>query len=102
VLADLVVLAVDAAEVAIPKEDVARAASSGKGRLFAEMWRVSGDDRIGARPAGGEEGLQTVVAANAGAVGASRQKRVETLDALRELTVREQIKVSRFAHSHPA
>ena len=44
-LRDLVVLAVDATQVTVAEEDVARAARAGQRRFFAEMRSVRRDDR---------------------------------------------------------
>src|SRR5262249_32803481 len=63
VLADLIVLAVDAAQVALSEKDVASAPRAGESRLLAEVGRIGGDDRIFTRGAGGEDARQPVVAA---------------------------------------
>ena len=63
VLADEVVLAVDAPEIAVPEEDVPDAVRSHKGGFFTEMGRVRGNDRKLPRVTARDLPLQPVVAA---------------------------------------
>ncbi len=39
-LRNLIVLAIDTAQIAIPEENISRAARARERRLFAKMWRV--------------------------------------------------------------
>src|SRR5262249_40864256 len=102
VLADLIVLAINAAQIAVSEKDISRAAGSRERRLLAKMSRVGRDDGIGPRRAGREDVLQPVVSAIARAYGARSQKRVQALNALRELPARQQGHVSRFLHGGSA
>jgi hypothetical protein len=81
-LRDLVVLAVDAAKIAVPEEDVSRAACSGKTRLFTEVRSIGRDDRETSGIARGDLVLQTVVPAVFRTDVARAQHRLESLHAL--------------------
>src|SRR5687767_15220384 len=74
-LADVVVLAEDAAQVAVPEEDGAGAPPTAEAVFFAEMGEVGGDDGVPAGLAGGPLVLQPVDPAVAGAGPALGQTR---------------------------
>jgi hypothetical protein len=78
-LADLVILAVDAPEIAVPEEDVADTPGADKQGFLPEVGRRSGDDRQGTRVASGNLAAETVVAAVMRAEDARLQHRGERL-----------------------
>ena len=59
-LADVVILAEDAAQVAAGQKDRAAAAAAGQGALLAEVRAVAGDHRRGADPAGAALAFEAV------------------------------------------
>src|ERR1044071_3015568 len=59
-LTDLIVLAIDAAQVAKPEKDITRAALSNKRGLFAKVRRVGRNYRQQPRITGGDFIIQTI------------------------------------------
>ncbi len=80
VLADLVVLAVRAAEVAVAEEDVADSAGADEERFLAEVRRVGRDDGQPPRIASGDLVVEAVGTAVVGADGAGGEEAVQLLD----------------------
>jgi hypothetical protein len=72
-LADLIILAVDAPEVAKPKKNIARTISSHERRLFAEMRGVGRNYREQSRITGGDFVIETIHVAIARAYSATRK-----------------------------
>ena len=62
-LRNLVILAIDAAQIAVAEKDITRAVGSRKRRLFAEMRRVARNNRQPTGIASGDFILQTIIAA---------------------------------------
>ena len=87
-LRDLVVLTIDAAQVAVAEENISRAVRAGERRLFAEMGGVGRNDRQATRIAGGDFIPQTIIQAVTRADGAAFQQRLERGYSLSQLPVR--------------
>ena len=98
VLADLEVLAVDAAQIAVAEEDVSGALRPGQAGLLAEVGRVGRDDWIGAGGAGSEHTRQAVVPAVPRTDRAGREQRVELLDSLFELSGLQESHIAGLVH----
>src|SRR5262249_50738923 len=99
ILADLEVLTVDAAEVAVAEEDVARSLRAREKGLLSEVGRVGRNDGVLSGRAGREDSGEAIVAAVARADRAGLQERVELLDALFELARLEQRQIPGLVHS---
>ena len=80
-LRDLIILAIDAAEIAVAEKDVARAFCARQTRLLAKMCSVRRHDRQPTGVAGGDLVRETVIAAIFRAYGAGREHCFESLDA---------------------
>src|SRR5580765_2451320 len=84
-LRDLVILAIDAAEIAVAEKDIPRAAGPAETWLFAKVSSIRRDDRQPARVASGDLVIKSVVAAVLRANIACAQHRLEAGNTLAEL-----------------
>ena len=84
-LRNLIVLAIDAAQIAIAEKNIARAARAGERRLFAEVRRVRRNDWQPPRIAGGDFVFQTIVQTVARTNRAAFQQGLQRLDATIQL-----------------
>ena len=80
-LRDLIVLAVDAAQIAVAEENVAGAVRADERGLFAEVRGVGRNDRQPSRIAGGDFVVEAVVETVARADGAALEQRLQSFDA---------------------
>ena len=62
-LRDLIILAINAAQIAVAEKDISRAVCAGQTRLFAEMRRVTRHNRQASRITRRDFVLQAIVAA---------------------------------------
>ena len=99
-LRNLIVLAVDTAQVAVTKKDIARAARAGERRLFAEMGRVGRNNRQASRIARRDFIIQTIVQTVAGTHRAAFQQSFQRFDAMAQLARLQQAKISGIAVFH--
>ncbi len=83
-LRDLMILAVDAAEIAVAEEDVAGAAGAGEARFFAKMCGVARYNRQTAGVARGYLAGDAVIAAIFRAHGAGTEKLLERFNSRAE------------------
>jgi hypothetical protein len=98
-LGNLVVLAVDASEVAVTEEDIAGPMRAYQRRLFAEVRRIGRNYRQPARIAACNLILHTVVTAIERANGAALKELFERANAALKFARIEQLKVFRlFSH----
>ena len=89
-LRDLVILAIDAAEIAVAEEDVAGSLRAAQDGLFAEMRGIAGDDRQAAGVTGGDLVVEAIVAAELWADGAGAEQFFESFYAGLELILRQE------------
>ena len=82
-LRNLIVLAIDTTQVAVPKKDVSRAARSHQRRLFSEVRGVRRNDRQAARITSGDLIIQSVVEAIARTDSATLEQSLQCFDAMR-------------------
>jgi len=85
-LRDLVVLAIDAAKIAVAKEDVSCTTGSGQTGLFAKMSGVGGYDREPSRVTRSDFVLQAIIAAVLWTYGAGCKQIFQRTDAAMEFT----------------
>ena len=90
-LRDLIVLAIDAAQIAVAEKYVARAVSAYERRLFAKMRRVGGDDGQATGITGGYLVFQAIVQAIARADATAFQHRFQGFDAPLKLASAEKL-----------
>ncbi len=89
-LRDLVILAVNAAEVAVSEKDVPGAVRSAQARLFAEVRRVRGNDRQLSGITRGYLVIQAIIATVLRADRAGTKKLFKRDDALFQLILRQE------------
>ena len=76
------ILTINAPEIAVAEKYISRAARAGQNRFFAEMRRVTGDNRQASRIARGDIVSQAIVAAILRANRAAFQKIFELFNSL--------------------
>src|SRR2546423_118380 len=89
----LVVLAIDATQIAVAKKDVAGAARAGERWLFAKVRRVRRNDRQLSRIAARQLIFQTIVTAIERTDGATFEQTLKPFDATPELARRQELKI---------
>jgi len=92
-LGDLVVLAIDAAKIAVAEEDVSCAFTADQRRLFTKVRRVRRDDRPTARVTCGNLVVQTIIQTVARADRAALQQTLQLSDSLFERSITQQAKI---------
>src|SRR5258708_5306316 len=98
-LRNLIVLAVDTAQIAVSKEDVAGPARAGQRRLFPKVWGVRRNDRQSARIARGDFVLQSVIETVARTNRATPKQSFQRIDAPPKFAATQQAKIAGFPGS---